>query len=191
MARFLVYTIFVFALNQLIAQDQILTFQKWRKIIHTYSTGSYIAFMDHDRQWQYGIITRIRKDSFYIRPYVLLVSMKIDTMSFDLSAYSLTDIFAMPKPGVEIGDVKDSKNNQVLTDAGHVHFYWIKGGWLFRVLGIGYAGLNIFNSVVTKNQPISWSGLGIAAGLFAFGEFLKLSYSPILKLGNKYSMKVY
>jgi hypothetical protein len=191
MTRFFLGVIFLFALSQLTAQDQILAFRKNSKIIHTYSTGSYIAFMDHGRQWQYGIITRIRKDSFYIRPYVLLVSLKIDTMSFDLSAYSLADAYAMPKPGVEIGDVKDSKNSQILTDAGHVHFYWIKGGWLFRVLGIGYPGLNIFNSVVTKNQPISWAGLGIAAGLFAFGGLLKLSYSPILKLGKKYSMKVY
>jgi hypothetical protein len=191
MARIFFSAIFLFALNQLTAQDQILTFSKKGNIIKTYSTGSYIAFMDHAQQWQYGIITRIRRDSFYIRPYVLLVSMKIDTMSFDISSYALADVYAMPKQGVEIGDVKDSRNNQVLTDAGHVHFYWIKGGWLFRVLGIGYASLNIFNSAVTKNQPISWAGLGIAAGLFAFGELLKLSYSPILKLGRKYSLKVY
>src|SRR5271170_7134024 len=123
MTRFFLAVIFLFELNQLTAQDQILAFRKNGIIINTYSTGSYFAFMDHDKQWLYGIITRIRKDSFYIRPYVLQPSlMKFDTISYDISAYSIADVFAMPKPGIEIGDVKESRNNQILTDAGHVHF---------------------------------------------------------------------
>lgn len=186
------FFVLFFASHYVTAQDQLLIFQKNRKMVSSYSTGMYICFIDHNNQWQYGILKRIRDDSFYIRPYLLQRSIwGFDTLSYYTESYTIADVFAMPKSGIEIDDVRGERNHQIATDAGHVHFYWIKGGWLFRVLGAGYAGLNIFNSLVLKNQPIDWLGLACAAGLFAFGEFLKLNYKPYLKLGHKYSLKVY
>ena len=176
----------------LFGQNQIMIFQKRNELIHTYSTGSYVAFMDVNRQWQYGIITKIRNDSFDIKLYsVQYNAMTIDTIHFGIASFSLADVYAMPKAGIEIDDGTGPRNHQIAMDAGHVHFYWIKGGWLFRTLGIGYAALNLFNGLVIKNQPVNWAGLGIAAGVFAVGEFLKLNYRPYVKLGKKYFLIVH
>ncbi|MFI5154048.1 MAG: hypothetical protein ACHQET_11985 [Chitinophagales bacterium] len=172
-------------------QNQILSFQKNRKIIRNYSTGTYIAFMDNNRQWQYGIIKKIRNDSLYLSLYMLQHNFfSMDTVHFGAAAYALNDIYAMPKSGIAIDDIMGPNNRQIATYAGHVHFYWIKGGWIFRALGIGYAGLNLFNALVVSNQPVDWVGLAIAAGLFTIGEILHLTWKPYLKLRKKYFLSI-
>ena len=110
---------------------------------------------------------------------------------YEAIARSLRDVMAMPKPGIFIEDIANSNNSQVALNAGHVHFYWIKGGWLFRAMAIGYASLNVFNAVVTKNQTVSWTGIVYAAILFGVGELLKYTWKPYLKLNRKYYLEVY
>ena len=189
---------FTFALSFLIyalqtfSQHQILIYQKKRKIIRSYSAGAYISFMDNNRQWQYGIISNIRNDSFYINLYELDKSfLNLDTLHFGVAGYALADVYAMPKTGILIDDIRGPNNRQIAKYAGHVHFYWIKSGWIFRVLGIGYAALNLFNALVVANQPVSWVGLGIAAGLFTVGEILRLTWKPYEKLGKKYALSIH
>ena len=188
---FLLTFLFLISLH-LFSQNQLLAFKKKKKILYSYSAGSYFAFMDNNQQWQYGIITKIRNDSFYFRNYLVRPSLAgMDTIHLEISSYALPDVYAMPKQGILIDDIDGPNNHQIARYAGHVHFYWIKSGWIFRVLGIGYAALNIFNAVVIANQPVSWVGLAIAAGVFAFGEILKLNYRPYWKLGMKYSLEIY
>jgi hypothetical protein len=178
--------------NHLTAQGQLLIFQKAMKEIRTYSVGSYIAFMDSYKQWHYGIISGIVTDSFSIKTYALQrIFTGFDTIRYNVEQYAVKNVFAMPKAAIEINDILGSGNSQVQADAGHLKFYWIKGGWLFRAVGIGYAGLNIVNSLIGKNGPLNVAGLGYAAALFAFGELLKFKYKPYLKLGKRYVLNAF
>ena len=192
MIKLFLATLFLLLSLHLFSQNQFLVFKKNKTIVHSYSVGSYFAFMDNSQQWQYGIITRIGSDSFSIRNYLVRPSMGgMDTIHFDISSYAMSDVYAMPKAGILIDDIQGPNNHQIARYAGHVHFYWVKSGWIFRVLGIGYAALNIFNALVIANQPVSWIGLGIAAGFFLVGEILKWNYRPYWKIGNKYSLSFY
>jgi len=192
MLKLFLCTVFLLASMHLFSQNPLLVFKKKKKILHSYTKGSYFAFMDKNQQWQYGIMTKIQNDSFYFRNYLVRRGFTgMDTLSFEISSYALSDVYAMPKEGILIDDVDGSNHHQIARYAGHVHFYWIKSGWIFRVIGIGYAALNVFNSLVITNQPVDWVGLGIAAGIFAIGEFLKLNYKPYWKIGKKYSLALY
>ena len=78
----------VFLLH-LFGQHEILCFQKKGKTVKNYFPGSYIAFLDMNPHWQYGIIKRIRKDSIYLRPYSIQFSLTgIDTFSYAGSSFS-------------------------------------------------------------------------------------------------------
>lgn len=148
--------------------------------------------MDDNRQWQYGIISKVGNDSFCIQAYSIQYSLtSIDTIHYEIVPFSIGDVFAMPKEGVQIGDGIGPRNHQIIMDAGHQHFWWVKSGWIFRVAAIGYAGLNLANALIVQNQPVDWVGLSIAACVFAFGEFLKWNYHPYLKMGKKYYLKSY
>ena len=96
----------------------------------------------------------------------------------------------MPKKGVLV-DYKDGEF-QISRSGGHVHWYWIKSGWIFRVVGIGYAALNIANGVINNDFSFSENKtqLGIAAALFATGVLLKKTYKLTFKLGKKYQLRV-
>ena len=73
----------------------------------------------------------------------------------------------------------------------NVKFYWIKNGWLFRAGGIGFAALNIINSIIKNN--FSWSNnktaLISSAAAFSAGMLLKKKYKPSLWLGKKYHIE--
>ena len=186
----IVVVLLSYSYNPAFGQNQVLALEKKGRMLKTYTTGDYFSFLDSTKHWQYGILTKIWKDSFCVKPYMLKYEM-LDTVKYDNACYSLNDIFAMPKPGIQIEDIQGPKNHDINRAAGHVHFYWIKAGWLFRALGLGYAGLNIFNSVVVKNQPVVWSELGYAAGVFLFGEVLKYTYKPYLRITKRYYLKIY
>ena len=81
------------------------------KLLKTYARGDYIVFLDNFKEWQYGILDKVWKDSFRIKPYILHYVRqpfpnngfeKLDTISYNFSYYSLKDVFAMPKPGIVI-----------------------------------------------------------------------------------------
>lgn len=175
--------------NSVLGQSQLLTLVKKGRLVKTYATGDYISFLDRSQEWQYGILNKIWKDSFSIKPYLLRAGT-LDTIGFSNYYYSLTDIFAMPKQGIQIEDVQGSNSHQINRAAGHVHFFWVKGGWLFRAFGLGYSGLHIFNSLLVSHQPISLPAVGYPAAVFLFGEFLKYNYKPYVRVSKKYYFKI-
>jgi len=170
------------------SQYGILLFRKKNRTITTYLKDSYIAFQLESHQWIAGTITRIQNDSFYLKPLEVIYGMfNTDTLATEIMGFALSDVYAMPKKGVQV----DYRNGsfQISTSGGHVHWYWVKSGWIFRVLGIGYAGLVVSNGLIQNNLSLSGSKLGIAATLFLFGELLHLSYKPTLRLGKKYKLE--
>jgi hypothetical protein len=171
-------------------QQNILVFKKKGKEVSRYWKGSTIAFQLRDKQWQKGEITKIQNDSLYIRPMIVRYSlMGSDTVHYSVTGFALTDIFALPNKGILIDYINGSF--QISSSGGHVHWYWIKSGWLFRVGAAGYAGLHITNGLIKNNFSISDSKgqLLTAAAVFLGGVLLHKNYKPYLRIGKKYQLK--
>ncbi len=175
---------------QLFSQNDILVFKKKNKTIATYAKGSYISFLTRDHQMIKGIITQVINDSFYMKEEVVRYSMMgNDTFHYSGWRYAIGDVYALPKKGILI----DKKNGryQISTTGGHLHWYWVKSGWLFRTAGIGYASLNVANGII--NNDLSFAEyktpLAIAGGSYLFGWILRWLYTPWLRTGNKYQLR--
>ncbi len=170
-------------------QQNILIFKKGNKTIDRFYKGTLIAFQLKNRQWQKGEITTIRNDSFYISPMVVHYSlMGTDTVHYNVLGFAFSEVFAMPKKGILIDHING--RFQISTSGGHVHWYWIKSGWIFRVGAAGYAALNVANGLIKNEFSFKGSKLGIAAGVFLFGTLLKYIYKPVLPLGKKYHLEM-
>jgi len=102
--------------------------------------------------------------------------------------FAIAEIYAMPKQGMLI----DYKNGQfqISRAGGHVHFYWIKAGALFRIGAATYVGVSLLNGLINNRDKIKTSELAWAAGVFGFGVLLKCLYKPYLKIGKKYHLQV-
>ena len=180
---------FLFFINH--SQQTILVLRKKSKTVKTFWIGSTIAFQSPRNQWQKGEIVEIKKDSFYIRSTIARYNLfSIDSFYFPPQGFSISDVYAMPKKGVLV----DYKNGefQISRSGGHLHWYWIKSGWIFRVVGIGYATLNIANGLINNDFSFSENKtqLGIAAALVATGILLKRTYKLTFKLGKKYKLRI-
>lgn len=179
-----------FSSSLVYCQNDILIFKIRNKEITRYWEGSTIAFQLWDKQWEKGEITRIKNDSFYIRPIIVRYSfMGSDTFHYSISGFALTDIFAMPNKGIQIDYING--HFQISRSGGHVHWYWIKSGWIFRAGAAGYAGLNIVNGLINNNFSFSDSKTQLltAAVVFFGGVLLHKDYKPYLLIGGKYHFK--
>lgn len=189
MQRFFFFAILFFCPLLLIAQHNSIVFKKKNQTINNYWIGSSISFQTKDKQWQKGAITRITKDSFYIRPtYVRYGMMDTDTVSFNIMGFSIYDIYALPKNGVQIDFIDGSF--KISRSGGHVRWYWIKSGWIFRTGAIGYAALNVTNGIINNDFSIKDDRLKAAAGIFLFGLLLKQTYKAYLPVGKRYTVKI-
>lgn len=171
-------------------QQDFLVFKKKNKVITRYWVGSTIAFQLKDKQWQKGEITKIQNDSFYIRPRVVRYSlMGTDTFHYSVRGFAFTDVFAMPNKGILIDYVNG--RFQISKSGGHVHFYWIKSGWIFRVGAAGYAGLNVVNGLLQGDFSFSDNKIQLlaAAAVFLAGVLLHKNYKPYLRIGPNYRLE--
>lgn len=191
MNKLTLIAILSFSFSLAYCQQDILVFKKRNKEIYRYWKGSTIAFQLEDKQWQKGEITKIQNDSFYIRPMMVRYSlMRTDTFHYSVRGFALTDIFAMPNKGILI-DYIDGRF-QISRSGGHVHFYWIKSGLIFRVGAAVYAGLHIVNGLIQNNFSFSESKTELlaAAAVFLVGVLLHMNYKPYLRIGSKYRLEI-
>ena len=191
MNKLTLITILSFSISLAYCQQDILVFKKKNKEIYRYWKGSTIAFQLRDKQWQKGEITKIKNDSFYIRPTVVRYSlMRTDTLHYAVRGFALTDVFAMPNKGILIDYINGSF--QISRSGGHVHWYWIKSGLLFRVGAAAYAGLHIVNGLLQNNFSFSDSKTELlaAAAVFLVGVLLHMNYKPYLRVGSKYRLEI-
>ena len=190
MKKLLLGSIFIFSLLSAYTQQDVLIFKKKNKSIEKFWKGSIISFQVNSKQWRKGEITRINKDSFYIRPSMVMYSLNgTDTVRFPIQGYTITDIYAMPNKGILVNYKNGSY--QIQRSAGHVHFYWIKSGLIFRIGAAAYAGLNITNGIINNDLSFNKSKeeLVIAAAVFLSGVLLHKAYKPVLKIGKKYKVE--
>lgn len=173
------------------SQRAYIVFKKRNKTIASYWKGSVIAFQLKNKDWQKGEITDIRNDSFYTRPVVVKYHIiGTDTLHYSVLGYSIADIYAMPKRAILI----DFRNGhwEVSPAGGHVHWYWVKSGWIFRVGAVGYTALNVINGAIVgdlsfANYKKQFIG---AAAFFGFGVILHKLWKPYLRTGKKYHIKI-
>jgi hypothetical protein len=191
MNKLILIAILSFSSSLAYCQQDILVFKKGNKEIKRYWVGAIVAIQLKDKQWQKGEITKIQNDSLYIRPTVVRYSlMGSDTVHYSVRGYALTDVFAMPNKGILIDHING--RFQISTSGGHVHFYWIKSGWIFRVGAAGYAGLNMANGLIQDKFSFSDSKTRLlsAAGVFLAGVLLHKNYKPYLRITRKYRLEI-
>ncbi len=116
--------------------------------------------------------------------------MGSDTLYAKIKGFALTDIFAMPNKGILIDYINE--RFQISRSGGHVHFYWIQSGLLFRIGAAVYAGLHITNELLNNNFSFSDSKITLlsAAAVFLGGVLLHKNYKPYLSLGRKYRLEI-
>ena len=190
MTKLTLIVILSFSFSVAYCQQDILVFKKKNKVINRYWKGSTIAFQLRDEQWQKGEITKIQNDSFFIRPMVVRYSlMGTDTFRYMVRGFAFTDVFAMPNKGILIDYING--RYQISRSGGHVHFYWIKSGWIFRVGAAAYAGLNISNGLLLNDFSFSENRIQLlaAAAVFIAGVLLHKHYKPYLRIGTKYRLE--
>jgi hypothetical protein len=187
----IIFTAFVsVSFSAVCAQQHYLAFKRSNKVIERFWKGSTIAFQLYNKEWQKGEITKISNDSFYIMPVVIKYHlMGADTIRYNIAGFSIADVYAFPKKGILIDYING--RFQISRAGGHVHFFWIKSGWLFRTGAIGYAVLNIINGLLRNDFSFdeNRTQLGIAAGVFLGGVLLRKMYTPVLRLGEKYHIE--
>jgi hypothetical protein len=170
------------------AQNDFFVFKKGNKSIRYFYKNSYISFQLKNKEWVKGIITKIENDSFYFKKEIIRYSfLGADTVHFSGYHYALTDVYALPKRGVQIDYYND--RFKISSAGGHQHFYWIKSGWIFRAGALGYSALNIINGIIKSNVSLTGSKLGIAAGIFLGGVILHKTYKLTLRTGKKYHLE--
>lgn len=174
--------------SALYSQHDFFIFKKKYEPIATFHKNSYIAFKMKNRQWQTGYITKVQNDSFWIKPMVVFFNlMNRDTVWYNVQPYALTDIYEMPKKGVQIDYIKG--RFQITKTGGHVHWYWVKSGWIFRAGAIGYTILNMANGFAKNDFSFTGSKLGIAAAVFLGGVLLHRNYKPTVRIGKSYHVQ--
>jgi hypothetical protein len=170
------------------AQQNFFVLKKGNKTIKSYRVGFDIAFQTKNQQWTTGKITKIQNDSFFIRPSIVhYYMMGTDTTYYPILSFALADVVILPKKGLKIDYINGQF--QINRSAGHVHFYWIKSGWVFRVGSAGYALLNIVNGLIQNSLSFSWGTFGVAAAVFLFGEILHRTYKVTMRMGKKYHLE--
>jgi hypothetical protein len=189
----LVCAIFIwFAANS--QKLQYIYFKKKGRTTRTYYVGDEFTFRLHNKQWKQGFIKKLTNDSFYIQPVVVRYNlMNTDTVRFPVEGYSINDVYSLPEKGLRV----DFKNGtfKPRRNAGHVKFYWIKEGLLFRLLGGGLPILSAANGGFTKsnnyNAFAKHKNTILAAGSFALGIALKYLYKQDLVIGKRFSIGIF
>jgi hypothetical protein len=170
------------------SQRHYLVLRKKNKSLQFYWKGSHFTFQQKDREWITGILTKITTDSFYFTKEVIRYNgMGTDTLRYGGYSFEITDVYALPTKN----ELMVYENDRVHIILGHEKFAWVRNGFIFMVVGAGYAGVSITNDLVNNSPPFAkenLAGLGIAAGVFLFGLYLHHNFDPYIHIGKKYQL---
>jgi hypothetical protein len=131
-------------LNKIEAQselngNQILLLKDKGIVVQSYTVGDHINFEFSNKQWLTGYIDRIRNDSVQINQYALQSTISMvgtygqDTLQLGKLSFHINEMIAFPK------------------EKGYYNSVFTNGAFLITG-GIGYVGLNIFNTLSNKDQ---------------------------------------
>lgn len=167
-----------------------MVFKKRHKTISYFFKDSYISFQLKDGSWMTGVIARIVKDSVYLKKEIIHNSLLgADTLHYAGYGYALSDIAAMPRRGLAFHEVNGQ--SQINKGAGHMHFYWVKSGWIFRAGAAGFMSLNLLNRLIDNKPAFNPTAFSTAALIFTGGFILKKAYKVTLPIGKKYTLHTF
>ncbi len=160
------------------AQGDFILLRKDNVVIQSYVKDSYLKCQLNNGQWIEGRIKKIKADSLFLEQIQvrqvasIFGTPMLDTMRYGLAKFSINDVHLLPKKEHGISVVND--------------------GSLFMLGAGGYAVLNIINGLTQPNQSVTSNqnliNLGIAAGVFMFGEILHWTHRDYITLGKKYQL---
>ena len=180
-------TVLLFFVSVADAQQGFLILKKRNKNLLSYFKGSHIVFQLKDGQWLSGTITKITPDSLWLTQEIIRYKGQLaDTLRYYNTGIPINEIDALPT-NKEL--VNYDMNGNIHIILGHEKFVWVRNGFVFRVMGAGYIGLNVANHLIDKDPPFASNNLGRLAGAVAvlfFGETLKVFFYPHWKIGKKY-----
>lgn len=158
-------------------QPNYIVLRKHNQTIKTYFTASYIVMQLSNKQWIQGRIRKIKEDSLFIDQMAIRQVSNyfglpsIDTVRLGLFKIPVYEIYAL---------LKQDKSINIISN-----------GVVLQAAGAGYIVLNSINGI-GKGEPIfegqNGINIGIAAGIFAVGQLLHLTYKDTYILGKKYML---
>lgn len=161
------------------AQNNELLLKKKNKTIRTFFPGKYITLETVEKNYADGVITRITKDSIYIRHFDIERSVSdyggvyLDTAFRYTTVIHVKDINA-------ILDFKNSENRK-------------RNGTILMIAGGGVMLLGAVNGLYRGDPPKDWykpSGYITAAALTAAGLLMRKSADKRFVIGKKYKLVV-
>ena len=119
--------------------NHILLFKDKGIVVQSYTVGNHLNFEFSNKQWLTGYIDWIRNDSVQINQYALQSTISMfgtygqDTLQLGKLSFHINEMIAFPK------------------EKGYYNSVFTNGAFLITG-GIGYVGLNIFNTLSNKDQ---------------------------------------
>jgi hypothetical protein len=148
-------------------------------IVKSFVSGSYINFELSNHQWIKGYVNWIKTDSIQVRMFSLKQTTTVygtwgeDTLKLGLLTIHINEIISFPH------------------DPGHYKSVFTNGSFL-KIGGMGYAGLNIANSLI-KNEPVfsATNITRISGGILAWllGKWQANANPNYRPIGKRYSLQ--
>lgn len=170
---FIVISIFFVSVTNAQSAD-FLILKKHGRNIATFFTGSEISYITNSGAGFNGSISGIRKDSIYIKEFIVQLipttfgSIVRDTIGSNTYKHSYKDIKAIGK---------NEKKNFNWRGSGAA----LMGGGV--LISLGSAAVYIFD-----REKFSAPLLGAAVGLGTAGYFIAKGGSPVMNIGKKYQL---
>jgi len=175
------YILIVFAIlysHLSFSQGDFILLRRGNVVVQSYFKDSYLKCQLTNGQWIEGRIRKIKADSLFLEQFQVRMVASVfgtpmlDTLKYGLAKLSINDIHTLPKKEHGITMVKD--------------------GSLLMIGAGGYMVLNIINGLTQSNQSVTSNqnliNLGIAAGVFMFGEILHWTHHDFITIGKKYQL---
>jgi hypothetical protein len=159
---------------------QLLALKDRGVIVNSFTKGSYINFKFSNQQWITGYINWIKNDSVQVNQFVLQPGYTAygtwgeDTLKLGSLTLHISEILAFAH------------------DKGHYTSTFSNGSFL-KIAGPLYAGLNITNSIINKDQVFSSKNIPhIAGGVAAWliGKWQAKRNPNFRPIGKRYSVAI-
>ena len=179
MIRFLSLSILIVLSLSVSAQNNILLLRKNNRTVKTLFEGKYIAFDTKQRSYASGIITKIGKDTIYIRHFeIVRTGTEYGGVYFDTSFRYTTAIH--------------------IKDIGAIHPFrsmrgYANSGFMLMIAGGGVMVLGAVNGLYRNESIGDWykpSGFITAGVLAGTGYLLRRASKKKFVIGRKYQLKI-
>lgn len=165
--------------NAYAQESKLLVLKDRGVIVKSYVSGSYINFELSNHQWIKGYVNWIKTDSVQVKMFTLRQTTTVygtwgeDTLKLGPLTIHVNEIISFPH------------------DQGHYTSVFSNGSFL-KIAGVGYAGLNVANSLINKDPVFSSANISrIAGGAIAWllGKWQANANPNYRPIGKRFSVE--